>query len=439
MKKVFIKTFGCQMNVHDSEKMAGVLCAEGCEITRDEEQADLIIFNTCSIRQKAEQKFQSHLGKIRLMKAQRPELKVAVAGCIAQQRGKELLKRAPHVDYLIGPQNLLTVGDILKTKKLTALEDNPGLGSLEFDHIERGVADAPEKRSGISAWVSIMYGCNNFCTYCIVPYTRGREKSRSSQSIIDEVKGLAESGYKEVTLLGQNVNSYAGDMSFPELLGKLNDIDGIGRIRFVTSHPRDLSPALIEAMATYDKVCEHIHLPLQSGSDNMLQAMNRKYTFEEYYEKVLSLRDNINDIAITTDIIAGFPGETEADHEATMKAIRLVQYDGVFAFKYSPRPGTMALKLDDQLSEETKLERLTEILNAQDEITYLKNQALIGQTLEVLIEGTSETDPQRLAGKTRGNKIVNIDNVNLNINFGDIVDVIIKEAGRHSLTGEVVA
>ncbi len=413
------------MNMHDSEKMAGVLRREGYSPAAEQKDADIIILNTCSIRQKAEQKFLSQLGRTKSLKKTRPGVKIAVAGCIAQQMGESLLARAPHVDYLIGPQNLQAVsGMALDNGPATSLQDNPELASLEL----------PAERKGRGrAWVSIMYGCNNFCTYCIVPYTRGREKSRPSESIVREIRGLAAEGCREVTLLGQNVNSYRSDTDFPGLLRKIDAIEGIERVRFVTSHPRDFSDALIDAMAGLESVCEHIHLPLQSGSDRVLSLMNRSYTFDDYLGKVRKLRDRVPDVAITSDIIAGFPTETDAEHEDTLAALREVEFDGIFAFKFSPRPGTAASKMEGQLDESVKLERLQQVLSLQDGITQQKNRALEGSVLEVLVEGPSETDGGRLTGRTRSNKIVHFSGGGSSA--GRLVRVEIVRAMKHSLQG----
>lgn len=427
MKKYLITTWGCQMNVHDSEKMAGLLASEGYAPARDHKEADIIIFNTCSIREKAEQKFLSELGRLKALKRRRPGVKIAVAGCVAQQMGPGLFERAPHVDFVFGPQNLHRVRDITGGfAKATALDENP---MLEVEELP-----ALRKEKG-RAWVSIMYGCNNFCAYCIVPYTRGREKSRPSESIAGEIEGLAAEGFKEVTLLGQNVNSYRSDVDFPGLLREIDAIKGIERVRFVTSHPKDFSEALIEAMAELSSVCEHIHLPLQSGSSRVLRLMNRKYSYEEYREKVERLRERIPGIAITTDIIAGFPTETAEDHKATVRALREIEFDGIFAFKFSPRPGTKAAAMQGQLPEEAKLERLQEILAIQDEITLSKNLPLDGTVQEVLVEGPSETDREKLTGRTRTNKIVNFSG---SAEEGELIRVEIIEARRHSLEGRKV-
>ncbi len=419
------------MNVHDSEKILGVLQKEGYSQIHNPQHADLIVFNTCSIRQKAEQKFYSELGRMKSYKKHRPELKIAVAGCIAQNEGRNILKKAPHVDYIFGPQNIHFLDGISsKMTEVVAVEDNP--------HI--ALKDLPAKREdGVKAWVTIMYGCNNFCSYCIVPYTRGREKSRPSENIYSEVSDLAEKGYKEITLLGQNVNSYRSDTDFPGLLKKLNEVEGIERIRFVTSHPKDLSAELIDAMSELSKVCEHIHLPMQSGSSAILKLMNRGYTHDEYIRKVLDLREKIPSMAITSDIIAGFPGETEKDHLLTIGALKDIEFDGVFAFNYSPRPHTKAAVMQDQLPDELKTGRLNEILGIQDEITMKKNKSLEGTVQEILIEGDSETDKEKLAGRTRSNKIITITkNPGDNVVRGTLINVKITKGRKHSLEGNSI-
>ncbi len=416
------------MNVHDSEKILGVLEPEGFLQTDNPRSADLIIFNTCSIRQKAEQKFYSELGRIKSFKKLNPRLKIAVAGCIAQQDGKNIFKRAPHVDFIFGPQNIRALKHFVADGYVpVAIEENPLIA----------IEDLPARRSaGISAWVTIMYGCNNFCSYCVVPYTRGRERSRPSEQIVAEVSKIADEGYREITLLGQNVNSYESDVDFPGLLRKLDGVGGIERIRFVTSHPKDLSTALIDAINELPKICEHIHLPLQSGSTAILKMMNRRYSFEDYIEKVAALRAKIPDISITSDIIAGFPGETDEDHGLTLNALREIEFDGTFAFKFSPRPGTKAAKMPENLTEEMKSERLYEILLLQDTITEKKNKALEGAIQEVLIEGPSENGNGSLTGRTRTNKIVDIRADD--IRKGAIVDVEITKGRKHSLEGKLV-
>ncbi|MDA8087840.1 MAG: tRNA (N6-isopentenyl adenosine(37)-C2)-methylthiotransferase MiaB, partial [Nitrospiraceae bacterium] len=452
-KKFYIRTFGCQMNFHDSEKISGVLSENGFSEVQDgdRDKADIIIFNTCSIREKAEQKFFSELGRLKRLKRQRPGLKIAVAGCVAQQMGRELLRRAPFVDCIAGPQNIHSlghsIGRILLEREAQPggldnggpgpdidvnIGENPGLASMELPA-------ARKKKPG--AWVSIMYGCDNFCTYCIVPFTRGREVCRPAGSILDEMRRLAEDGFREVTLLGQNVNSYrspAGDTGFPGLLEMADRVGGIKRIRFVTSHPRDLSEGLIEAVGGLEKLCEHIHLPLQSGSDAVLARMNRRYILADYMDKIDRLRGRLPGISITTDIIAGFPGETEEDHRATMAALRRIEFDGIFAFKYSARPGTPASKFPGRLPAEVSAGRLEEILALQDEITLRKNMALEGSIEEVMVEGPDEKNKNCLSGRTRTNKIVNFSaDPSMVLSAGDTVALKIIRGRRHSLEGEL--
>jgi tRNA-2-methylthio-N6-dimethylallyladenosine synthase len=416
------------MNVHDSEKIIGILEEDGFLQTDTIQNADLIIFNTCSIRQKAEQKFYSELGRIKSYKKLNPDLKIVIAGCIAQQEGKNIFRKAPHVDLVLGPQNLHVLKNISgKRFERVAIENNPDIATK----------DLPVKRTdGVSAWVTIMYGCNNFCSYCIVPYTRGRERSRPTEHIYREVSELARKGYREITLLGQNVNSYESDLDFPGLLRKIEGVGGIERIRFVTSHPKDLSQDLIHEMCRSPKVCEHIHLPLQSGSGSILKRMNRKYTYEDYLQKVSELREHIPDISITSDIISGFPGETENDHMLTLQALREIAFDGIFAFKFSPRPGTKAAAMEDSLTEKEKSERLYEILKLQDRITERKNKSLEGTVQEILIEGTSETNKNLFSGRTRTNKIVTVPMTNCE--KGSMVRVEIVKGRKHSLEGKML-
>ncbi len=422
-------TFGCQMNVHDSEKIAGILESEDYTETDNPKEADIIIFNTCSIRQKAEQKFYSELGRIKPLKKKKPGLKIAVAGCIAQQEGNRMLKRANFIDHVIGPQNIHVLKDIIKSRpEMIAVGDNPAITEMELPVY---------RKDPVRAWINIMYGCNNFCSYCIVPYTRGREKSRALESIASEVRKLAGEGYKEVTLLGQNVNSYKSSVNFPGLLKELNDIPGIERIRFVTSHPKDLSNELIFAIKDFDKVCEHIHLPLQSGSSKILKLMNRKYTYEEFLDNVLKLKSEIPEIAITSDIISGFPGETDEDHRCTIHALKEIEFDGIYAFNYSPRPGTKASLMDGHVDDDVKSSRLSEILDLQGNITELKNKRLEEVFQEILIEGFSEKSSSKLTGRTRTNKIVTVP-FETQIKQGDLITVKITKAHRHSLEGSTL-
>lgn len=423
-KSVYIYTYGCQMNEHDTEKMIGVLTESGYSVSERPEDADLVIFNTCAIRAKAEQKFYSQLGRTKFLKKKKKNLRIAVAGCVAQDARERIFRRAPYVDLVIGPQNIPALPAMISERQSVVTEENPNLANEEF---------LVRRESRLKAWISIMYGCNNFCSYCIVPYTRGREISRPSRSIIGEARTLQREGYKEITLLGQNVNSYRSDLGFVSLLKGVSSVP-VERVRFVTSHPRDLGPDLADAVAGLPNVCEHIHLPLQSGSDRVLGLMNRGYTLGSYWEKIEMLRRKIPGVAITTDIIAGFPGETEKDAGQTEKALKEIEFDGVFAFKYSPRVGTLAYSMDGHLPEEVKSERLNAILKIQEEITLQNNRRLEGSIQEILVESPSDSDTNLLMGRTRTNKIVTFNGSA--DDKGKIILVRIARARHHSLLGE---
>jgi tRNA-2-methylthio-N6-dimethylallyladenosine synthase len=432
-KSLYIKTFGCQMNVRDSERIRDIYNEFGYSLTDSLNSADAIVFNSCSVRQKAEEKLYSELGRLKPLKKLNPRLRIVVAGCIAEQEGQNLLDRFPYIDFVFGPQQidkllLWLQGDYGNS---TALGENP-----QPVHLPSGAPQAGR----MQAFVTIMYGCNNFCSYCVVPYTRGREKSRPSREIIEEISQLAQNSVKEVTLLGQNVNSYGKGLDetidFADLLKRLNAIDGIERIRFVTSHPRDFNDKLIQTMSECSKVCKHIHLPLQSGSDRALSLMNRGYTFREYAEKIQRLRALIPDIAITSDFIVGFPGETEEDFQKTIEAIKTIRYDGVYAFKYSRRPYTKALEMEDNVSDDDKGRRLQTLLEIQDKITSEINESLNGQTLEVLVEGVNEKDASLFTGRTSTNKIVHFHPQGQALE-GRLVQALITRAKRHCLIGEL--
>jgi tRNA-2-methylthio-N6-dimethylallyladenosine synthase len=434
MKSFHIITFGCQMNEHDSERIAGILQKQGYSASPGAENADMIILNTCSIREKAEQKFYSELGRLKGLKSANPDMRIAVAGCIAQQEGRGLLSRAPYVDMVFGPSDIGRLSTLVETKLSHSVPVVETTGDPDYQRKQIPAARADK----LKAWVSIMYGCDNYCTYCVVPYLRGRERSRHPDDIVRETRDLALAGYKEITLLGQNVNSYGKGLQngvhFPELLKRINEISGIERIRFVTSHPRDLSNDLITALRDLPKVCESLHLPVQSGSNRMLAAMNRRYTREDYLDKIARLRQAVPDIALTTDIIAGFPGETEEDFEMTMSLLTAIRYDGIFAFKYSKRPGTAALKLSDHLSDDIKEKRLDQILALQKTISEQKNRDHIGTTKEILIDGYSKKG-MMLTGRTRGNRAVNVSADESLI--GCLATVRITAAGANSLTGQI--
>jgi tRNA-2-methylthio-N6-dimethylallyladenosine synthase len=438
LQAYYIETYGCQMNEHDSEKMAALLESMGMHAVDAPDAADVIVINTCSIREKAEHKVYSALGKLKPFKVRKPELVTVVAGCVAQQERERLLKRTPHLDLVLGTHHVSDLPDMIaeiragRQRRLRTdfLQDVPSL------HL-----DAPQKgRSPVCSYVTIMQGCSNFCAYCVVPYTRGPELSRPSSEIIREVRSLVERGVKEITLLGQNVNAYGkdltGDRSFIELLNALDAVRGLERLRFTTSHPRDFTEELADAMATLDTVCEHIHLPLQSGSDRVLIAMGRGYARSEYMEKISILRDRIPDIAITADMIVGFPGETDADFEETVSALKEIRYDQIFSFKYSQRPGTKAETLPDQAPEDVKIERLARVHEVQDAITLDYHLAAVGSIQEVLIEGFRPKTGQPF-GRTRQNKIVNIEE-GAGLTVGELVQIRITEGLKHSFRGTPV-
>lgn len=428
MRKVHIKTWGCQMNEHDSERIAGVLSENGYQLTEDIKDANLVILNTCSVRDKAEHKFLSEVGRMRDLKKEKPDLLIGVGGCIAQQKGKEITKRTKGVDLVFGTRSIHEI------PKLLDVLSEKGKHSVNVaEHKINTISYPALRKNGVKAWVSIMYGCNNFCTYCVVPYTRGREESRQKEEILKEVQILAEQGFKEITLLGQNVNSYETD--FPALLRYLHSVDGIERIRFMTSHPKDLSDKLIDAIAELPKVCNHLHLPIQSGSDRILSLMNRGYTYSEYKRKIDKIKDKMPAIGITTDIIVGFPGETEDDLKMTLDALRDVEYDNIYAFKYSKRQDTAADMFDGHLSKGLKEERLSQVMELQSGITTRKNREHIGKTVEVLVEGISKSDNGRLTGRTEANRIVNFDGSSELV--GKLVDVKITNANLSNLEGMI--
>jgi len=430
--KFTIENFGCQMNDHDMEQMTALLTDSGLTNVGDAEAADVVIVNTCCVREKAEQKFYSRMGRLKTLKQKRGTI-LGVTGCIAQLEKGHILKRLPFIDFSLGPSNIHKVAEAIEE----ASKRRPFL-----DFSEHGCNGSlfvkPNNRKGsVKAYVTIMKGCNNFCSYCVVPYVRGREASRDSVSVLDEIRGLAQAGVKEVTLLGQNVNSYNkdhDDVSFPELLGRINEINGIERIRFVTSHPKDLSPELIDCFGRLDKLCESIHLPFQSGSDRILKLMNRGYTRDDYLEKVLMLKKRCSDMAVTADCIVGFPGETEEDFLDTMDLIEKVRFDGIFSFAYSPRKFTQAATLPDPVPKGLAFERLLYFQEKQKLITIAQNKGAEGKRFEVLVEDVSKNSPEDLSGRTRTNKIVNFRGNRDLIN--KLVEVDVIKGYANSLKGE---
>ncbi|SEH27620.1 tRNA (N6-isopentenyl adenosine(37)-C2)-methylthiotransferase MiaB [Selenomonas sp. KH1T6] len=428
--------YGCQGNVSDGERMAGQLKAIGYERTEDMERADLILINTCCVRETAEDKVYGKIGEIKALKRRKPELIFGIAGCMAQKEGEALIKRAPHIDFVLG------------TSKVHSLSQTVRRIEAERQHVvdvnltETELPDeseAPVLRDGkLSAWVPIMYGCNNFCTYCIVPYVRGRERSRLPKDIVKEVEQAARAGYKEVTLLGQNVNSYGKDhkqADFAELLAMVDKVEGIERVRFMTSHPKDLSDRVIETMAHGRHLCEHIHLPVQHGSSKILKAMNRVYTAEAYKDLVKRIRAALPEVSLTTDLIVGFPGETEEDFEELLSFLKEIRYDAAYTFIYSKRSGTPAAEMENQVPEDVKKARLQRLMEVQNEISLEINQALLGKTLEVMVEGPSKNDENVWMGHTRSNKIVLFPHGEEKA--GDFVQVKITSPQTWVLKGEV--
>ena len=439
--KYMITTFGCQMNEHDSEKLAGMLDAMGYEPTLMTDDCDLIIYNTCAVRENAELKVYGNLGHLKLAKRKNPDLKIAVCGCMMQQPHvvKEIKSRYKHVDLVFGTHNLYKFPELLTN---TMDSDKLLVDVWDVDgEVVEGLRSS--RKFELKAFVNIMYGCNNFCTYCIVPYTRGRERSRTPEDIINEIKDLAAKGTKEITLLGQNVDSYGKtleeDITFAELLRMVNEIEGIERIRFMTSHPKDISDEVIYAMRDCDKVCEYLHLPVQCGSSRLLKKMNRHYTKEDYLRIIEKAKAEIPDIAFSTDLMIGFPGETEEDLLDTIDVVEKVRYDNAFTFIYSKREGTPAAKMEDQIPEDVKHERFNRVLSKVNEILGEINESYVGKTVEVLVEGRSKTDETKFTGRTRQNKLINFSVKNPEEDLlGKLMNVKVTESTTFSLVGEEV-
>ena len=437
-KKVFIKTFGCQMNEYDSDKMTDVLrAAQGYEPTQNVEEADLILFNTCSVREKAQEKVFSDLGRIKHLKAK--GVQIGVGGCVASQEGAEIIKRAPYVDVVFGPQTLHRLPELLNARKAL----NKPQVDISFPEIEKFDHLPPAKVEGASAFVSIMEGCSKYCSYCVVPYTRGEEVNRPFEDVLVEIAGLADQGVKEVNLLGQNVNAWRAPLSaggemadFATLLEYVSDIPGIERIRYTTSHPNEFTPSLIAAYARLPKLVSHLHLPVQHGSDKILMAMKRGYTAMEYKSTIRKLRAIRPDMSISSDFIVGFPGETDDDFAKMMKLIDDIGFDNSFSFIFSPRPGTPAANLQDETPHEVKLKRLQTLqaaINAN--IATISNQRM-GTVQRILVEGSSKRDAGELMGRTECNRVVNFaGDARL---VGQLVDVTITETRSYTLRGEVV-
>ena len=438
-KKVFIKTFGCQMNEYDSDKMADVLNAfDGYEKTATPENADVILYNSCSVREKASEKLFSDLGRIRELKMANPELLIGVGGCVASQEGEAIVKRAPYVDLVFGPQTLHRLPQMIQAKRKTGQSQV----DISFPEVEKFDHLPPARVEGVTAFVSIMEGCSKYCSFCVVPYTRGEEISRSFESVMSDIRDLVSKGVKEVTLLGQNVNAYAGAMSdgepadFALLLSAVHGVAGIERIRYTTSHPLEFTQRLIDCYAKLPKLVSQLHLPVQSGSDRVLAAMKRNYTAMEYKSIIRRLRLVRPDISVSSDFIIGFPGETDEDFEQTVKLVEDIQFDGSFSFIYSRRPGTPAASLHDDTPYAVKLKRLQRLQRILEDQASAISNAMVGATQRVLVEGVSKKDENELMGRTDNNRVVNFaGNQRL---IGSFVKMKITDAMHFTLRGEVV-
>jgi tRNA-2-methylthio-N6-dimethylallyladenosine synthase len=438
-KKVFIKTFGCQMNEYDSSRMADLMQAtEGMQQTENPEEADVILINTCSVREKPQEKVFSQLGQFRPLKQKNPNLVIGVGGCVASQEGDAIVARAPFVDVVFGPQTLHRLPEMIAEKRASGRSQV----DISFPEIEKFDRLPPPRVEGATAFLSIMEGCSKYCTFCVVPYTRGEEVSRPFDDVLLEAAQLVQQGVKEITLLGQNVNAYRGAMQNGELadlgllLEYLHDIPGIERLRYTTSHPNEMTPALIEAYAKLPKLVSHLHLPVQAGSDRVLMAMKRNYTALQYKSVIRKLRAARPDLHLSSDFIIGFPGETDADFEATIKLIEDVGFDYSFSFIYSPRPGTGASYMEDDTPHEVKAARLERLQTLLEKQGFENSQKMVGTIQRVLVEGHSKKDASQLAGRTDNNRIVNFDGPADLVNH--FVEVRITEALPHSLRGELV-
>ena len=437
-KHFYIETWGCQMNEEDSEKLSGMLKRVGYTKTENKEDAGIILFNTCCVRENAENKVFGNLGSLKHLKKENPDLIIGICGCMMQQEGMadKILKKFPYVNIVFGTHNAYKFPEYLNRVKTEGVQIKE-IFNKETDIVEGLPID---RESNVKAFVTIMYGCNNFCTYCIVPYVRGRERSRKPEDILNEVRELVAQGYKEITLLGQNVNSYGKgleeEVDFAKLLRMINEIEGLERVRFMTSHPKDLTHDVIMAIKECDKLCEQIHLPVQSGSNSILKKMNRHYTKEYYLDLIKKIKEEIPGVTLTTDIIVGFPGETEEDFQETLELVKEVGYSSAFTFIYSRRNNTPADMMLNQISEEDKHHRFNRLIAAVNERVIAQNKAEEGNILEVLVEGNSKNDAEKLTGRTRTGRLVNFTGENVNV--GELVNVKITRAQNFSLIGEVI-
>ncbi|HAW08552.1 MAG TPA: tRNA (N6-isopentenyl adenosine(37)-C2)-methylthiotransferase MiaB [Bacteroidetes bacterium] len=434
---VYIETYGCQMNTYDSEIIGGILTDDGnYEIINSPDSADVILLNTCSVRENAENTIYKRLMHLKHYRKSNRDIAVGIIGCMAERLRKDVFEKSDLVKIVMGPDEYRKAPELIRS----SLEGNNGI-AVKLSRVETYEYIEPLRTEGVSAWLAIMRGCNHFCTYCVVPFTRGRERSRSKGSIINEIQKLEEQGFKEVILLGQNVNSYKdldSGTDFPNLLRTVAEAAPSMRIRFLTSHPIDMSDDLIYAISEYDNICNYIHLPFQSGSDRILQLMNRQYSRAHYLERIAKIKEIIPDCSLSTDIIAGFPTETLDDHLDTLSLISEVEFDSAFMFKYSPREGTKAWNMEDDVPDDVKSFRLNEIINIQKKISNSKNQVEIGKIFEILVERSSKKNPREWMGRTKTNKVVILDNHDLNAKAGDILNVQIDRANSATLFGTVV-
>jgi tRNA-2-methylthio-N6-dimethylallyladenosine synthase len=435
---VYIETYGCQMNLADTEIILGILKKQGYDVTDNPNKADVVLLNTCSIRDNAEQRIYGRIGNLKTLKQNKPTLVLGVLGCMAERLRKDLVEDKKAVDLVVGPDEYRRLPEYIDV----ALNGDKGIGvklsrTETYDDIE------PHREDGLSAWISVMRGCDKFCTFCVVPFTRGRERSRSLQSIVTELENLSARGFKDVTLLGQNVNSYIDEEStvggdFADLLSAAAKIDRRMRIRFSTSHPQDISDKLLYTIAEHPNLCNYIHLPVQSGSNRILELMNRTYTVEHYLNLIEKAKKIIPGVTFSTDIISGFPTETWEDHLATLEVMKQVRYDGAYMFKYSPREGTKAFRMEDDVAEDVKSKRLQEIIDVQQQISFEINQSLIGTVAIILVEGFSKKSNDFIAGRTDTNKTVIVP-INNNINNGDYIKVKINKATSGTLFGDYIS
>ena len=431
-KSYFIETYGCQMNVADSELIETILKNQGFQKSNEPTNADAIFLNTCAIREHAEEKVHSQLGRYHIIKKERPDTLIGVVGCMAQSLKQDLLEKRPYIDIILGPDSYRRLPELLNRSR----DDQKSLVDTKLSRFEVYDDLFPSRKEGINAWISIMRGCDKFCTFCIVPFTRGRERSRSLSSIVNEAELAVSQGYKEITLLGQNVNSYKyEDCHFHELLENIANIPGVKRIRYTSPHPNDISDELLNTMSRHDNICNYIHLPMQSGSDRILKRMNRNYSKEQFIKIANTIRNILPNVGISTDIIVGFPGETDADFHDTIDIMDKIKFDSAFNFKYSPRRGTKASEYDDQVNEKVKDERLKQVIELQKKHTLIRNLELVGSIQEVLVEKQSKLSKNKWAGRTDSNKWIIFDKDNLKVK--DIIKIEVVDARGITLHGRL--